>query len=49
MTRKMLTAAVEAVRRGDDPAGIVRDPGRDVVQTRAGNLVVTPAPAGGER
>jgi hypothetical protein len=49
MTREMLRAAVEAVARGEDPAGIVRDPERDLVQTRAGNLIVTPAAAGGER
>jgi nitrite reductase/ring-hydroxylating ferredoxin subunit len=43
MTRKMLKAAIDAVARGDDPPGIVRDPQRDVVTTIAGNAVVATA------
>jgi hypothetical protein len=39
MTRKMLKAATDTVARGKDPAGIVRDPRRDVVTTIAGNAV----------
>ena len=39
MTRKMLKTAIDAVSRGDDPAGILRDPARDVVITIAGNAV----------
>ena len=39
MTRRMLTRAVDAVTRGEDPAGIVRDPARDLVCTRAGNAI----------
>ena len=44
MTRKTLEAAIDAVARGrHDPAGILRDPARDVVATIAGNAVVATA------
>jgi nitrite reductase/ring-hydroxylating ferredoxin subunit len=43
MTRKMLKTAIEAVARGEDPAGIVRDPARDVIRTIAGNAIVAAA------
>jgi 5,5'-dehydrodivanillate O-demethylase len=39
--RRMLRRAIDAVRRGEDPAGILRDPTRDLVTTTAGNAVVT--------
>ncbi len=38
--RQMLRRAIDAVRRGEDPAGILRDPTRDLVTTKAGNAVV---------
>jgi nitrite reductase/ring-hydroxylating ferredoxin subunit len=44
MLRRMLRRAIDAVRRGEDPAGILRDPTRDLVTTKAGNAVV----AGGD-
>jgi phenylpropionate dioxygenase-like ring-hydroxylating dioxygenase large terminal subunit len=43
MTRTMLKTALEAVARGEDPAGIVRDPARDVIATIAGNAIVAAA------
>ena len=43
MTRRMLKTALEAVARGEDPAGIVRDPARDVIATIAGNAIVAAA------
>jgi hypothetical protein len=38
--RRMLRRAIDAVRRGEDPSGILRDPTRDLVTTKAGNPVV---------
>jgi hypothetical protein len=38
--RRMLQCAIDAVRRGEDPTGILRDPTRDLVTTKAGNTVV---------
>ena len=43
MTRRALKAAIDAVARGEDPPGILRDPARDVVTTIAGNAVVAAA------
>jgi nitrite reductase/ring-hydroxylating ferredoxin subunit len=43
MTRRMVKAAIDAVARGEDPPGILRDPVRDVVTTIAGNAVVATA------
>jgi hypothetical protein len=39
MTRKMLKTAIDALSRGEDPPGILRDPAHDVVITIAGNAV----------
>jgi hypothetical protein len=38
--RRMLRRAIDAVRWGEDPTGILRDPIRDLVTTKAGNPVV---------
>ena len=43
MTRKMVKKAIDAVTRGDDPAGVIRDPKLDVVRTTAGDAVVAAA------
>jgi len=43
MTRKMVKSAIDAVAGGADPAGILRDPARDVVTTLAGNAIETAA------
>lgn len=45
MVRKMLKREIDAVDRGEDPTGIIRDPSTDVVATRAGNYVIAPAAA----
>ena len=42
MTRTMVKA-IDAVTRGDDPAGVIRDPKLDVVRTTAGDAVVAAA------
>jgi nitrite reductase/ring-hydroxylating ferredoxin subunit len=39
MTRKMLKGAIDAVASGADPAGILRDPDRDMITTIAGNTI----------
>jgi len=44
MLRKMLARAIDAVRLGDDPVGIVRDPARELVTTTAGNTIVDAVP-----
>jgi hypothetical protein len=36
----MLRRAIDAVRRGEDPTGILRDRTRDLVTTKAGNTVI---------
>jgi nitrite reductase/ring-hydroxylating ferredoxin subunit len=41
MTRQMVTRAIDAVARGEDPPGILRDPAHDVIATIAGNAVVS--------
>jgi hypothetical protein len=38
--RRMLRRAIDAVRRDEDPAGIIRDPTRALVTTKAGNTVI---------
>ena len=43
MTRKMVKKAIDAVTRGDDPAGVIRDPKLHVVRTTAGDAVVAAA------
>jgi hypothetical protein len=43
MTRKMLKAAIDAMARDEDPAGVVRESGRDVVPTTAGNAMALAA------
>ena len=43
LVRKLLREALDAVERGEDPAGVTRGvPGRmdEIVETTAGNLVV---------
>lgn len=42
MLRRLLRRQIEAVRRGEDPLGVIRDPARDLVTTTAGNWLVTP-------
>ncbi|MGH7353925.1 MAG: aromatic ring-hydroxylating dioxygenase subunit alpha, partial [Candidatus Rokuibacteriota bacterium] len=37
MVRRLVRQAIEDVRRGDDPAGVIRDPAADLVATTAGN------------
>ncbi len=43
MLRKLLEREIDAVRRGEDPIGVVRDPGSDLITTTAGNVVVDTA------
>ena len=41
MVRKMIKHEIEATRQGADPRGVIRDPAKDLVTTRAGNYLVT--------
>lgn len=40
MLRKLLKQQIDAVRRGEDPIGIIRDPDHDLIVTTAGNAVI---------
>ncbi|MGH2453780.1 MAG: Rieske 2Fe-2S domain-containing protein [bacterium] len=40
MLRKFLGQQIDAVRRGEDPVGILRDPAHDLIATTAGNAMV---------
>lgn len=42
MFRRLLKEAVEAVARGDDPPGIIRDPARRVIAVASRNVITTP-------
>jgi phenylpropionate dioxygenase-like ring-hydroxylating dioxygenase large terminal subunit len=39
MLRRLLRRAIAAVRSGDDPPGLIRDPANDLVMTTAGNAI----------
>jgi nitrite reductase/ring-hydroxylating ferredoxin subunit len=39
MVRRLVRREIERVRRGEDPAGVIRDPAADLVATTAGNWV----------
>ncbi len=43
MFRRLLKEAIEAVRRGEDPRGIVRDPRDGIVEVSAGNTLIAPS------
>jgi hypothetical protein len=47
--RRMLRCAIDAVRRGEDPTGILRDPTCDLITTTAGNAVVAAGAGAGDR
>jgi len=40
MVRALVRRGIDTVRRGADPAGLLRDPTHDLIETFAGNAVI---------